>query len=136
MVRPRTRIARNCLECGTPFEVNLSEIKKGGGFLCSKSCSNTWQSHTRRVGEGSRVRTYAKKKAEPYKEAARRKARAAIKAGTLIKLPCKICADIRVQAHHDDYSKPLDVEWLCRKHHYERDEQLGANNFGRALQCF
>lgn len=33
----------------------------------------------------------------------------------------RIGKGIRLQAHHADYSKPLDVEWLCRgchaKHH-------------------
>ena len=40
------------------------------------------------------------------------------------KLPCKICGDINAIAHHHDYSKPLDVVWLCRKHHAEEH----ANN--------
>jgi hypothetical protein len=30
--------------------------------------------------------------------------------------PCKVCGD-KAQAHHHDYSKPLEVEWLCQKHH-------------------
>lgn len=47
----------------------------------------------------------------------------AIKVGKLIKQPCEGCGSTEVQAHHDDYWKPLDVRWLCdpchRKHHQE-----------------
>lgn len=51
----------------------------------------------------------------------------AIKNGILIPGSCEICgikgtmSDGRnkIQAHHDDYSKPLEVRWLCQTHHYE-----------------
>lgn len=42
-----------------------------------------------------------------------------IRLGLLIKQPCEICGAEKVDAHHDDYSKPLDVRWLCRFHHAE-----------------
>ena len=37
--------------------------------------------------------------------------------GRLKKMPCVLCGDPKSEAHHDDYTKPLDVMWVCRKHH-------------------
>ena len=37
--------------------------------------------------------------------------------GTLKQEPCELCGDPKAVAHHDDYSRPLDVRWLCRSHH-------------------
>ena len=31
--------------------------------------------------------------------------------------PCAICKKSDAHAHHDDYSKPLAVDWLCRDCH-------------------
>lgn len=42
---------------------------------------------------------------------------AAIRRGRLTKQPCDVCGSTDVQAHHDDYAKPLEVRWLCRGHH-------------------
>jgi hypothetical protein len=47
----------------------------------------------------------------------------AIAAGTLVRQPC-YCGRDDAQAHHDDYSKPLDVMWLCPPHHGLRHKQL------------
>lgn len=42
----------------------------------------------------------------------------AIRDGKLQKMPCEVCGAIKnLHAHHDDYSKPLDVRWLCAEHH-------------------
>lgn len=33
------------------------------------------------------------------------------------KQPCEVCGAEKSEAHHDDYTKPLSVRWLCRSHH-------------------
>jgi len=44
----------------------------------------------------------------------------AIKRGDLERQPCEVCKTrIDVEAHHDDYTKPLQVRWLCKRHHAE-----------------
>ena len=53
----------------------------------------------------------------PEKIKAHRLVRYAIKIGSLVKSTCIICGEIKVNAHHKDYSKPLEVIWLCNKHH-------------------
>jgi hypothetical protein len=42
---------------------------------------------------------------------------AALRAGMLKKQPCRKCRAPKAQAHHPDYTKPLDVDWLCRPCH-------------------
>lgn len=49
-------------------------------------------------------------------ESARRKVRQAIQCGKIMPYFCEVCGK-SAEAHHDDYSKPLDVRWLCSIHH-------------------
>ncbi|MDB6455106.1 hypothetical protein [Falsirhodobacter sp. 20TX0035] len=41
----------------------------------------------------------------------------ALNSGTLDKQPCEVCGRTVVDAHHDHYDQPLNVRWLCRRHH-------------------
>lgn len=41
----------------------------------------------------------------------------AVAAGEMAREWCEVCGSAAAEAHHDDYSRPLDVRWLCRSHH-------------------
>jgi len=49
---------------------------------------------------------------------AHRAVASATRRGELIRQPCVKCGRT-AHAHHDDYDRPLDVVWLCRKHHFD-----------------
>lgn len=57
---------------------------------------------------------------------ARKACRGAVANGKLARQPCEVCGDEKAQAHHDDYSKPLDVRWLCRAHHLDLHRPVDA----------
>jgi hypothetical protein len=47
--------------------------------------------------------------------------------GSILPLPCQRCgSNDNVEAHHEDYSRPLDVVWLCREHHNARHFEIRA----------
>lgn len=56
----------------------------------------------------------------PEKIAAALAVKEALRTGALVAKPCEVCGIEPADAHHDDYSKPLDVLWLCRSHHGQR----------------
>ena len=56
------------------------------------------------------------RRANLTKAAAHAKVHRAIKRGLLTRLPCEVCGQ-KAHAHHEDYSKPLAVRWLCKLHH-------------------
>jgi hypothetical protein len=43
----------------------------------------------------------------------------ALRDGRIQKQPCGVCGtEKNVHGHHSDYSRPLDVKWLCAKCHH------------------
>ena len=62
----------------------------------------------------------------PEKTKARNAISNALRDGLIVRKPCERCSHPKSEAHHDDYSKPLEVIWLCNKHHRERHKELKA----------
>jgi hypothetical protein len=53
----------------------------------------------------------------PLKYRARYTLQNAVRDGRVTRKPCIKCGNRKSQGHHNDYSKPLHVLWLCSRHH-------------------
>lgn len=89
-----------------------------------QTASDRYKSYREKNYLKNRARKIAKQRLDrlqnPEKYKARNAVNNAVRDGRLKKLPCEICgAAEKVQAHHHDYLKPLDVIWLCTRHHGE-----------------
>lgn len=68
----------------------------------------------------SDARCKADRKKHPERYKARTTLGNALRDGLISKKPCFKCGSERhVHGHHKDYSKPLEVTWLCAKCHHE-----------------
>ena len=53
----------------------------------------------------------------PLKRWAHKALESALRRGLIDRQPCEVCGADNTDAHHDDYSRPMAVRWLCRLHH-------------------
>ncbi|MCK5605415.1 hypothetical protein KAR91_26220 [Candidatus Pacearchaeota archaeon] len=136
---------KSCYKCGR--EKPLTEFykcrtrKDGYQPLC-KQCQNdyiriyqrtekgreaTRKANSKYLGteKGKRVRAnYLKTEARKNSRIASNAVNNAVRDGRLKKLPCSVCGKAKgVEGHHEDYSKPLEVNWLCMKHHNKLHRQ-------------
>jgi hypothetical protein len=119
---------KTCSRCRNIFPTDQFYRSKGkhdGRDCYCRDCrleiqkSPSRKASLRRVSARHRLR-------HPDREFARQMLGRAVRAGRIKPKPCKRCGSQYVQAHHPDYSKPLDVVWLCRKHHHEHHLQERA----------
>ena len=124
-----------CTKCGvTKPHTEYYKYKTSPDGLMStcKDCKKTYQKTQQNLahniayrelyakGKGLAASNKAKvkyKQSNPTKTKAHSVVSNAIRDGKLHKQKCEVCGNKVVHAHHDDYSKPLTVRWLCDKHH-------------------
>ena len=99
---------------------NKTEFHKDKGRsqgVCSvcKQCSKNRGQHKQYLREYARAYTISEK--NQHKVIARKLMRQAINSGKLIRENC-FCGG-KGEGHHPDYSRPLDVVWLCDLHHQQ-----------------
>lgn len=86
-------------------------------------------------GKTRNIKSYYKRRELQYtKIRCRELARESIKRGKITRLSCEICGDLSTHAHHEDYTKPFEIVWLCRNHHkqlHDKREQEVARGATR-----
>jgi len=139
-------MTKKCFKCGKKKELNQFYKHPATADKHLGKCKNCTKNDVRERynDEESRKRIVAyekkrfqnperKKKTKQYainrkikhpnKVRANRAVHTALKNGSLKRLPCEVCGDIKSQTHHPDYRRPLYVKWLCFKHHREEHRQ-------------
>lgn len=121
-----------CIRCGV--EQALTEFYKhpqmaDGTLGACKACVKSGAKLRRRANpavqaydrsRGNRQRPgYVRERREKYPEMyfAHTAVGNALRDGRLQREPCVFCGTEKVHGHHRDYSKPLEVVWLCPKCH-------------------
>lgn len=97
----------NCSTCGNPLEDN--RVNKQRNCL---ACHNKYMRANRKRHKDLTPEQKLKANCRSY-------VNVYIKRGKISKQSCSVCGNIKAEAHHEDYSKPLDIIWLCRLHHLE-----------------
>jgi ribosomal protein L37AE/L43A len=129
MAYPKRPVPYVCEQCGKDAITKPSQPRR----FCSRACKNKFLSgaNAPSYSHGLTRTTQMKReyenrhfKARPDRYAAKLALKAAIRRGELVKQPCEVCGEIKVHGHHDDYSKPLAVRWLCMTHHWDVHRQL------------
>jgi hypothetical protein len=82
----------------------------------ARKLAREWRRENRKRHAASKHAFYQR---HPEKKRAKDAVYFAVRRGDLVRTPCEVCGSANVWAFHDDYFKPLDVRWLCPKHHME-----------------
>ena len=114
-----------CSKCGEQrddLDFPLVRHKSSRASVC-KPCMPQYRRGIAGTPARTRIRRWNIENQE--KRTAHKIVERAINRGALVRQPCERCGAVRSHAHHDNYAAPLDVMWLCHKHHYRRHEEIG-----------
>jgi hypothetical protein len=105
----------NCKSCVKEYQ-NLDYVKEIKKRAAKKYYRTEWGlGEQRKISRRNWLKNKASGRAKIYYDVRH----------SLVKEPCLVCGtNTRVHAHHDDYTKPLDVMWLCPEHHSDRHKYL------------
>ena len=131
--REESRMQRTCFRCKQTKlleEFAISRKKSQGRDYICKICSSAYryeklkrrgvkQIRSQVAKEGNRIAVAKFREKHPERIISAQIVARALKHGELVRPDkCSKCGKIgQVESHHPDYSKPLEVQWLCTACH-------------------
>ena len=129
-----TTTKKTCFVCNELLEIEQFYTHRAmadGHLNKCIECTKAYERNRRKGPLGDKIREYDRKRgsrqdysyvvsyraANDAKYKAHSLVNSAVKRGVINKLPCIICGTEKTEAHHPDYSSPLDVIWLCPRCH-------------------
>ena len=112
---PRGQRKKECSKCNNLIEENRINHSRYCR-LCGNYVLRTHRKKHSELSEEDRKKANCRSYVNVY-----------IRRGKIKKESCVICkSNIKIQAHHLDYNKPLEVIWLCKDCHYKahQDKEL------------
>ena len=125
-----TRICIRCRISKTRAEFHRNRLALGGTTNICRACRPAYEAgvrerirrdpewaRRRRLSQNAGQKKWRKTAKGRLHNAAVKMVHLALHFGMLHRQPCEVCGATKVQAHHTDYTKPLEVHWLCHAHH-------------------
>lgn len=116
---------KSCAACPSTFKANSNRQKYCPPCKPNvrKEKNKLWQHDYYMKNQEQKLET-SRAYNKSDKGRAAQKLRDAVRQGLIYRGACEVCGANDAQGHHEDYSKPLEVRWLCPTHH--REEHLFA----------
>ena len=129
------KVEFTCDYCDEKGEKYPSEYYKHNKHFCDYECMGEYQASFLVGEKARRFGTGQSKEDLEKKIRARTKLNHAVRDGRLQRKNCELCDKIG-EAHHEDYSKALEVRWFCRNHHrdqHAKQAKSAANKVKKLL---
>lgn len=105
---------KNCADCGVEHRRHTGKRLYAYCSVCSAKKAVVYRT-THREKYNTSMKNW--KRLNPERVKAHKAVYYALKVGKLRRASCSECGGTKTQAHHVNYSIPLDVIWLCPTHH-------------------
>ena len=107
-----------CNYCGKVCQEKQSHFKRTKRHFCSRKCYSKFREELLPKEEQPSFGTGHSLEEREKRAKARSILNHYLRDNHIEKKPCEICG-AKAEAHHDNYDKPLEIRWLCFRHHRE-----------------